>query len=68
MVASFLCHHHTNYDLNAQSRKKGAGPLELDWFNSQGPFGVTSPYNVIENDENILGQTFIIYNLVPKPF
>ena len=29
---------------------------------------VTSPYNVIGNDENIIGQTFIIYNLVPEPF
>ena len=35
MVASFLCHHHTDYDLNAQSREQGAGLLELDQFNSQ---------------------------------
>ena len=35
MVASFLWHHHTDYDLNAQSREKGAWLLELDWFNSQ---------------------------------
>ena len=29
---------------------------------------VTSPYNVTGNDENVLGQTFIIYNLAPEPF
>ena len=37
-------------------------------FKSKGDGTVTSPYNVIENDENIIGQTFIIYNLVPEPF
>ena len=29
---------------------------------------VTSPHNVIGNDENVLQQTFIIYNLAPEPF
>ena len=31
-------------------------------------YDVTSLYNVIGNNENILGQTFIIYNLAPELF